>query len=35
MPFAVTQIGLEIVTENEVSKMEKDKYHKIPLICAI
>jgi len=29
MPFAVTWMGLEIVTQNEVSQTEKEKYHDI------
>ena len=35
MPFAVTWVGLEIITPSEVSQKEKDKYHMISLICAI
>ena len=35
MPFAVTWVGLEIITPSEVSQKEKDKYHIISLICAI
>ena len=31
MPFAAT----EIVIVNEISQMEKDKYHMISLICGI
>ena len=32
MPFAATQMGLEIIT---LSKSEKDKYHMISLVCGI
>ena len=35
MPFAVTRIGLEIIILIEVSQIEKDKYHRISLICEI
>ena len=35
MPFAATWMDLEIITLNEVSQTEKDKYHTIPLICGI
>ena len=35
MPFAVTWMGLEIIILNEVSWTEKDKYHRISLICEI
>ena len=33
MPFAATQMDLEIVTLSKVSQTEKDKYHMILLIC--
>ena len=35
MPFAATWMGLEIFILREVSPLEKDKYHMIPLICGI
>ena len=35
MPFAATWMGLEIVILSEVIYVEKDKYHKILLICGI
>ena len=35
MPFAVTWMGLEIITPSEVNQREKDKYRKISLIWAI
>ena len=35
MPFAVTRIGLEIIILIEVSQTEKDKYHRVSLICEI
>ena len=35
MPFAATWVGLEVITPNEVSQKEKDKYHMILLICGI
>ena len=35
MPFSATWMGLEIITLNEVSQTEKDKYHMISLICGI
>ena len=35
MPLAVTGIGLEIVTLNEVSQVEKDKCFLIALVCGI
>ena len=31
MPFAATWMDLEIITLNEVSQKEKDKYHTISL----
>ena len=33
MPFAETQIQLEITILSKVSQKEKDKYHMISLIC--
>ena len=35
MPFAATQMQLEIIILNEVSQKEKDKYHMISLTCGI
>ena len=35
MPFAATQMDLEIIILSEVSQTEKDKYHMILLICGI
>ena len=35
MPFAATWMDLEIAIRSEVSETEKDKYHKISLICGI
>ena len=35
MPFAATQIDLEIFILSKVSQEEKDKYHMISLICGI
>ena len=35
MPFAATQMDLEIVILSEISQAEKDKYHTILLICGI
>ena len=35
MPFVATQMNLEIVILSEVSQTEKEKYHKISLICGI
>ena len=35
MPFATIWMELEIIILSEVSQTEKDKYHKIPLICGI
>ena len=32
MPFAATQMDLEIIILSEVCQTEKDKYHKISLI---
>ena len=35
MPFAATQMNLEMIILNEVSQKEKDKYHMISLIGGI
>ena len=35
MPFAATQMDLEIVILSEVSQTQKDKYHVISIICGI
>ena len=35
MPFAATQMEVEIIIQSEVSQTEKDKYHMISLICGI
>ena len=35
MPFAATQMNMEIITPSEVSHIDKDKYHMILLICGI
>ena len=35
MPFAVTQMDLEIIILSEVSQTEKEKYHTISLLCGI
>ena len=35
MPFAATWMDLEIITRNEVSQTEKDKYRMMSLICEI
>ena len=35
MPFAATQMQLEIIIPSEVSHKEKGKYHMISLICLI
>ena len=33
--FAATCMDLEMIILSEISQMEKDKYHMIPLICGI
>ena len=35
LPFAATQIELQIIILSEVSQTEKDKYYVISLICGI
>ena len=35
LPFAATQMDLEIIILSEVSQPEKNKYHMISLICGI
>ena len=35
MPFVTTWIQLEIVIQSEVGQKEKNKYHRISLICGI
>ena len=35
MPFATTWMDLEITIVSEVNQKEKDKYHRISLICGI
>ena len=35
MPFAATQMDLEIIILSEESQAEKDKYFMISLICGI
>ena len=35
MPFAATWMQLEIIILCEVSQKEKDKYHRVSLICGI
>ena len=35
MPFAATQLQLEIIILSEVSQKEKDKYHMISLVCGL
>ena len=35
MPFAATWMDLEIIILSEVSQTEKDKYHRISLLCGI
>ena len=35
IPFAVTWIDLEMIILSGVSQTERDKYHKIELICGI
>ena len=35
LPFAATQMDLEIIILSEVTQTEKDKFHVISLICGI
>ena len=35
MPFAATWMDLEVIIRSEVSQKDKDKYHRISLICGI
>ena len=35
MPFAATQMQLEIIILSEVSQKEKNKYNTVSLICGI
>ena len=35
MSFAATWMDLEMIILNEISQIEKDKYHMISLICGI
>ena len=35
MPFAATQLQLEMIILSEVSQKEKDKYHMISLVCGL
>ena len=35
LPFTATWMDLEIITLNEVNQTEKDKCHRISLICRI
>ena len=35
MPFAATWMDLEIIILSEVSQTEKEKYHRISLMCGI
>ena len=35
MPFSVIGIKLEFLTLSEVNRIEKNKYHRISLICEI
>ena len=35
MPLVATQMDLEFIIISEVSQIEKDKHHMIPLICGI
>ena len=35
VPFATTRMQQEIIVLSEISQKEKDKYHKMSLICGI
>ena len=35
MPFAATWLDLDIIILSEISQIEKDKYHMIPLTYGI
>ena len=35
IPFAATWLDLEMIILSEVSQTERDKYHRILLICGI
>ena len=35
MPSVAIWMGLEAITQSEVSQKEKDKYHRMLLICGI
>ena len=35
MSFPATQMQLEIIILSEVNRKEKDKYHRISLICGV
>ena len=35
MPFAATQMDLEMIKLSEISQTEKDKYHTLSLLCGI
>ena len=35
LPFAMTWMDIECIMLSEISKIEKDKYHMISLICGI
>ena len=35
MPFAATQLQLEMIILSKVSQKEKDKYHMISLVCGL
>ena len=35
MPFAATWMDIEMIILSEESQTEKDKYHKISLLCGI
>ena len=35
MPLAATWMNLEMIILSEVSQMEKDKHHRLSLVCGI